>query len=150
MLEKEEVFKLLKSELIQRISALKNVLNSSFEAVASEDTKSSAGDKHETSVSMAQLEQEKLTHQINVLLSLEQQLNKIQSDTIHTQVQLGSLIETNKGVFYISIGLGNIKSNDFNFFAVGKEAPLVQLLIGKKIGQVVEYNGSKTEIIRIV
>lgn len=139
----------IKEELVQRISALKTILMNSYAAVASEDTKSSAGDKHETAVSMAQLEQEKLTYQINQLLVLQQQFLRIHADTVHTKVQLGSLLETNNGYFYVSIGLGKITYLETTLFALGMDAPLVKLLIGKQKGDCVVFNGSTTEILNL-
>lgn len=109
-MDKIKAHTLVKLTLEERIQALKNILANSFAAVASEDTKSSAGDKHETAVSMAQLEQEKLTHQINQLLTLQQHFSRIQCDTLHSKVQLGSLILTDKGYFYVSIGLGKMET----------------------------------------
>ncbi len=146
---KQQAHTWVKEALEQRIAALKTILADSFSAVASEDTKSSAGDKHETAVSMAQLEQEKLTHQINQLLVLQQQFSRIQVDTVHTKVQLGSLLETDKGYFYVSVGLGKVERENNSIFALGIDAPLVRLLLGKKVGESVEFNGSKTELIMI-
>jgi len=139
----------LKETLEVRISALKRILSSSFAAVASEDTKSSAGDKHETAVSMAQLEQEKLTHQINQLLVLQEQFQRIQTGHIHTKVQLGSLLLTDKGYFYVSIGLGKVVCGGDTFFALGMDAPLVRLLLGKEVGDTVLFNGSTTKILML-
>ena len=146
---KLEAHTALKMELEHRITALKAILTNSYDAVASEDTKSSAGDKHETAVSMAQLEQEKLTHQINQLLVLQQQFQRIQTDTNHTKVQLGSLLLTDKGYFYVSIGLGKVEQGGKSFFALGMDAPLVRLLVGKQVGESVLFNGSTTEILTL-
>ena len=146
---KQQAHTWVKEALEQRIAALKTILADSFSAVASEDTKSSAGDKHETAVSMAQLEQEKLTHQINQLLTLQQQFSRIQIDTVHTKVQLGSLLETDKGYFYVSVGLGKVERENNSIFALGVDAPLVRLLLGKKVGESVEFNGSTTELLMI-
>jgi hypothetical protein len=146
---KLEAHTALKMELEQRITALKAILTNSYIAVASEDAKSSAGDKHETAVSMAQLEQEKLTHQINQLLELQQQFQRILTDTNHTKVQLGSLLLTDKGYFYVSIGLGKVEQGSKSFFALGMDAPLVRLLVGKQVGESVLFNGSTTEILKL-
>lgn len=146
---KIEAHQYLKASLLARIAALKTILAGSFAAVASEDTKSSAGDKHETAVSMAQLEQEKLTHQINQLLVLQQQFQRIQVDTNHSKVQLGSLLLTDKGYFYVSIGLGKVEHGGYSFYALGMDAPLVRLLLGKQVGDKVFFNNSSTEILML-
>ena len=133
-MDKIKAHTLVKLALEERISSLKNILSNSFAAVASEDTKSSAGDKHETAVSMAQL---------------EQHFSRIQSNTLHSKVQLGSLILTDKGYFYVSVGLGKVEQGNNSIFALGVDAPLVKLLLRKTVGDVVEFNGSTTEIKQI-
>ena len=95
------------NKLNSQIEELRNVLNQILIATST-DSKSSAGDKHETSVSMAQLEQEKLTNQINIQQKNYEALLSINALTKNTDVRLGSLIETSIGWFYIAIGIGNL------------------------------------------
>jgi transcription elongation GreA/GreB family factor len=147
-MNKIEILEAAKNNLQSKIDGLKIVLDDICNST-SEDSKSSAGDKHETAVSMAQLEQEKLTHQINNLLSLQQQFFGIQVDTVHTKVQLGSLLLTDKGYFYVAVGLGKVENENNSIFALGIDAPLVRLLLGKKVGESVEFNGSKTQLLMI-
>lgn len=132
-----------------KIDQLNKIFQETLTATASEDAKSSAGDKHETAVSMAQLEQEKLTTQINEFLKLKEHLNALNPDVIHHTIQKGSLIETNNGWFYLSIGLGQIKTPEISFFCISQEAPLGKLLIGKSANESIEFNGRITNIITV-
>lgn len=149
MRSKETIHQHLLVELEKRIGELKNILNEMFEAAGGTDAKSSAGDKHETGVAMAQLEQEKLTKQINELLKLQENLVKINPSIKHTKVGLGSLVETNNGNYYFSIGLGSIIIDKEIVFALNPKAPIGELLIGKTKGDKVQFNGKTTEILSI-
>ena len=131
-----------------QLVALEKILNEILLATAT-DSKSSAGDKHETSTSMAQLEQEKLTKQINILLAQQNKLHTIKTDTIHQKIGIGSVVITNKGGFYLSVGIGKFETNDSEFFAINPEAPIAQLLIGKKTTDKIIFNGDTLEILNV-
>ena len=147
MLSKEIIHQHLLVELEKRIVDLKTILNEMFEAAGGTDAKSSAGDKHETGVAMAQLEQEKLTKQINELLKLQENVLKINPSIEHTKVGLGSLVETNNGLYYFSIGLGSVNVEKEIVFALNPKAPIGELLTGKIKGDKVKFNGKTTEIL---
>ena len=72
------------------------------------DTKSSAGDKHETARAMVQLEQEKLNKQLGEFIQMKSTLNQINPTILHNQVGMGSLIHNTLGWFFLSVGLGQI------------------------------------------
>ncbi len=131
-----------------QLVALEKILNEILLATAT-DSKSSAGDKHETSTSMAQLEQEKLTKQINILLSQKDKLLTIKTDTLHNKIGIGSVVITNRGGFYLSVGIGKFESKDSEFFAINPEAPIAKLLIGKKITDKIIYNDDSFEILNV-
>ena len=58
---KESIHQVLRIQLKFRIDEIQNILDDLLLS-GSRDAKSSAGDKHETGVAMAQLEQEKLRY----------------------------------------------------------------------------------------
>ena len=130
----------------QKVDALTKIYKEALNAAAADDAKSSSGDKHETAVSMAQLEQEKITKQINTLLEQKRELEKINTSIPHKIIQKGSLIETNNGWFYLSIGIGLIKHSNFQFFCLSPQAPLGELLLGKKTKDTISFNGKTTAI----
>ncbi len=121
--------------LQQKIADLKSALASVNEA-ANNETKSTAGDKHETAKAMMQLEQEKLSAQLAILNTQVNELQKINCTKIYTQITNGSLVTTNNGILFIGIGLGKIKiSNEVEVFAISYLSPLAQVLINKKVNQ---------------
>lgn len=145
-MDKQVIHNLTVDFIQQKIDALNNIYKETLSAAAAEDSKSSSGDKHETAVSMAQLEQEKITKQINELLKQKKQLGQINSSLAHQIIKKGSLIETNNGWFYLSIGLGLVKNENFQFFCLSPQAPLGQLLMNKKVNETISFNGKTTEI----
>ena len=64
------------------------------------EIKNSAGDKHETSRAMIQLELEKLGKQIYEIELNDEKLNTIKVFKTSTSVSLGSVIFTNKANYY--------------------------------------------------
>ena len=145
-MDKIKIHDLTSIHLNSKINELELVLKESLSAVADGDSKSSAGDKHETSVSMAQLEQEKLSNQLQGLIHLKHQLNTINPSVQHTIIQTGSLIETNNGWYYLSVAIGMVFVNDFKFYCISPDAPISQLLKGKRVNEFVEFNKKKTTI----
>jgi transcription elongation GreA/GreB family factor len=144
-MNKEQVHILVSASLQERIKSLELILKDSL-AAASEDTKSSAGDKHETAVAMAQLEQEKLSKQIKEYVALQQILQHIDPNQVHYKIELGSLVETNNGWYYFSVGLGAITFKGINVFFLTLQAPIGQLMLGKKAGESVVFRGATTEV----
>lgn len=108
------------------------------------NTKSSAGDKFETGREMMQREMDKLSALID---TTENSLKKLQSLPAAPAAIVceGSLVETDQGNYFISIGFGKID----DVYAISVESPLGALLKGKKIGESVEMRGKKITIKQI-
>jgi transcription elongation GreA/GreB family factor len=149
MPNKEIIHSQILIEVKNRINNLKLILGEMFDAASGNDAKSSAGDKHETGIAMAQLEQEKLTNQINELLKLQENLQKINPTIVQSKIGLGSLVETNNGWYYFSVGIGSITIEKEVIFAINPKAPIGELLIGKTKGDKVQFKGKTTEILSV-
>ena len=122
-----------------RISELSTALKDIQEA-ANNDTKSSAGDKYETGREMAQLEANKISTQLAEANKQKKVLNKIDLSKNKT-IGLGSLITTNKGTFYLAVGLGKIEMEEQTIFVVSSLSPIGQLLLNKKEKDSFFFNG---------
>ena len=146
---KESIHKTLRKQLTFRIDEIQNILDDLLLS-GSRDAKSSAGDKHETGVAMAQLEQEKLRYQINEFQKMGELVQKINPSNMNSKINLGSLVETDKGWFYISVGLGSLTFKDQIVFAINPEAPVGKALIGKVKGESIHFNGVESEIIQVL
>ena len=115
----------------QRIANAQLAVNSATES-GNDETKSSAGDKHETGRAMAQLEQEKSGRQLHEALELKKMLDRISPDQESKTVSQGSLVITNNGNFYLSISIGKIIIENIIYYAVSPATPIAALLIGKQ------------------
>ena len=146
---KESIHQDLRKELKFRIDEIQNILED-LHLSGSRDAKSSAGDKHETGVAMAQLEQEKLRYQIHEFQKMQDIVQKINPSKTNSKINLGSLVETDKGWFYISVGLGSLTFKEQLIFAINPEAPFGKALIEKEKGDSIHFNGVESEIIQVL
>jgi len=126
-----------------------NTMLSSVTDGAEGEGKSSAGDKHETSAAMIHLEQEKLSKQLQDYLAMRAPLSRLNANEAHEVIQVGSQVETDKSKFYISIPLGAFELEGTKLFAVSPTAPLIQKLMGKRAGDVINFNGVATRIVEV-
>lgn len=113
------------------------------------DSKSSMGDKYETSREMSQQEINRLEQQF---AANRQQIFNLKAVQQHQKSQLiinGSLVETNIGIFLISISLGEVKYQNKSVFMISQASPLGQLLIGKELNDVFDMNKREIKIIEI-
>ena len=146
---KESIHQTLRKHLTFRIDEIQNILDDLLLS-GSRDAKSSAGDKHETGVAMAQLEQEKLRYQIYEFQKMQDVVQKINPSKSNSKINLGSLVETDKGWFYISVGLGSLTFKEQVIFAINPEAPFGKALIEKEKGDSIHFNGVESEIIQVL
>ena len=102
---KEELYKICEEDTERRINTLEEILKSIKES-RNNETKSSVGDKYETGRSMMQMEEEKNKRQLLQVNQVKNELRKIDLRKRPEKVETGSLVTTNKGVYFISIGIG--------------------------------------------
>src|ERR1041385_4187804 len=100
-----------------RIAEIRIALELAIES-ANTDSKSSAGDKHETSRAMAQLEQEKIGKQLQETMDMKNMLQRSASVKPSKTATAGSIIFTEHGNFYLSVALGKIRQGKSEFFAI--------------------------------
>ena len=110
------------------------------------DTKSSAGDKFETGREMMQREMDKISASIDQSKNQLNFLSKINLNRSYSIVDLGCLITTDQGIYYISIGLGKVEINAEIIYAISLDSPIGQLLKGKRVGDELEFRGKTLKI----
>ena len=133
----------------QRLNNIQSAIDAANES-GNDETKSSAGDKHETGRAMMQLEQEKNAKQLVETLELKKLLDRINPNQNSQTTALGSLVITNKEKFYISISAGKIVIDSEIYFAVSPTSPIAIRLIGLKANQEMNFNGSVYSIKQIL
>ena len=139
---KDQLLKTCEEEIEKRIKSIKEVLKS-VEESRNNETKSSVGDKYETGRSMMQMEEEKNKNQLYQAFRVKQELTKIDPGKISNKVEIGSLVETNKGNYYISIGIGKVKLDTGLYYCVSTSSPIGMKMMGKEIDDEIEFNGAK-------
>jgi len=114
------------------------------------ETKSSAGDKHETGRAMLQLEREKIGQQLAETQKLKEILAKIDSSKISDRVSLGSIVYTTQNRYFIAVSAGKLQFKDDDFYAISASTPIAQLLLGKTIGDAITFRTEMFVIIQII
>lgn len=111
------------------------------------ETKSSAGDKHETGRAMIQLEMEKAGQQLAEVQLMQDVLKKIGIEKETEIVCLGSLVATTKGTYFLAISVGKITLEQYDYFVVSAQSPIGKQLLGQKVTAVIPFN--QAEILEI-
>lgn len=146
---KQELFKLCKNFVAQKRLSVKKVMNEIQEALLSE-TKSSAGDKHETGRAMLQLEREKAGNQLAEIEKTKQVLSKINVENSSKTIGLGSVVYTSQANYFIAISAGELLFENEKFYAISAHTPMGQLLLGKAVGDSVSFRNMSFEIVEVL
>ncbi len=120
---------------------------------ADQESKSSAGDKYETGLSMMQLDMEKQAEQLAEAIRTRDALEKVkmldEMGSVNGAVKPGNAVETNQGNFYISISAGQLKTNGQAYFAISPATPIGSKLMGLKVGDSFTFNGKNYTIQKV-
>ncbi len=142
MSTKEELKKIIINRLHEIVDLKIKTARSAVESAKksrNNDTKSSAGDKHETGRAMMQIELEKNELQLSKALVLKQELSQINIKKEFKKVEYGSLVITDHGKFFISIGIGKLELSKETFFVISLASPIGKLLQNKTAGEKVQF-----------
>lgn len=146
---KENIFLNCKKFVDNKLSLVNEIITSNQNALQSE-TKSSAGDKHETGRAMLQLEMEKASQQFSVISNMNEILQKIEILKKNEIAKLGSLIYTNQGIYFLAISIGKMDVVGKEIFVISPSSPIGKLLLGKVIGEKFYFNDNQIEILEII
>ena len=116
---------------------------------AKNDAKGSAGDKHETALSMMHIEQEKLNHKLKEVIDQKAILDKIDPTAVSNKIALGSLVQANGIYLYVSLALTKITIDNIAVIALSPQSPLGNKLIGMEVGFSFEINTTQYLIEKI-
>lgn len=145
---KEELYQQCLEHVNERLQTITQTIQSNQKALTSE-TKSSAGDKHETGRAMLQLEMEKAGQQLQSIQQMKDTLARIDLSKKSGVAVLGSIIETNLGTYFLSVSVGQVQVESKTFFAISTSSPIGKLLLGKREGEELVWNGKKIQINKI-
>jgi hypothetical protein len=119
--------------LLQKLQYQQQVL-ADLKETGTNETKSTAGDKHETALAMVQIEQanmRKQMEQTHTEIAIVQKLTATNTSNI---VLNGSVVKTNLGCFYISAGIGKATIDGQLVIAISPTSPLGIQLMGTTVG----------------
>ena len=152
MHKKKDLKEVIVNHLVEIVNErIGNALKSIDLAKESRDneTKSSVGDKYETGRTMVQFELEK--HNIQLLKAQQQKhkLSQINLQKKYNNVDFGSLVFTNHGNYFISIGLGKIEIGNESIYCISLASPIGKLLSRKSTGAKIYFQGKDFAILEI-
>ncbi len=142
---KEQLYQQCLNHVNDRLQTIAKTIESNQKALTSE-TKSSAGDKHETGRAMLQLEMEKAGQQLHSIEQMKDTLARIDLSKKSEIAILGSVIETNLGTYFLSVSVGQIQIEKQVYFAISTSSPIGKLLLGKRETDELVWNGKKIQI----
>lgn len=128
------------TQLVQdRIDVFRDMITALTED-SKNDAKGSAGDKHETALSMMHLEQEKLNTKLKEVLTQKSVLDKVDPTKVTEIIIVGSLVKANGIFLYLSLALPKINIDGTNVIALSPQSPLGNKLMGNVVGFTFEIN----------
>ena len=142
MKRKQKIYDQYLQIVNDKVNMLQKVLEDLKES-GSNETKSTAGDKHETALAMLQIEQANTRGQLQELLLQKAAFEKIDPNLSAPMIVNGSLIKTNRGFLFMSIALGKAVLENITVMALSPQSPLGQKLMGLKTGEVAVINNTE-------
>jgi len=129
---KQKIFQEFLKQIEANIASYQYTLNELKHSVANE-TKSTAGDKHETALSMLQIEQSAVAKHLFDAIETKNNFLKTSQEVHHDEIRKGSLVKTTQGYFFISVALPKIVVDNQCIIAISPTSPLGMQLLGKKL-----------------
>lgn len=133
MISKKQVLDQYQLLIQDKIDIFRDMI-SDLSIDAQNDAKGSAGDKHETALSMMHLEQEKLNFKLKEYYNQKAILDKIDPNAIHATISIGSLVKANNMLLFISAAFPKITIDNTTLIAVSPQSPLGSKLMGNTVG----------------
>lgn len=142
---KSELFSFCLNYVDERIRNTNEAIREAQES-SNAESKSTAGDKHDTSRSMMQIEVERLSKQMAEAQEMKATLSKINMGDEKSSIVPGALVLTSRGNYFIAVAAGKITIEGAVYFAISASSPIGALLKGKKKGDSFAINNGTVQI----
>lgn len=142
-MEKSNLLQIIKTKLTEKIENFEKLISET--RASSNDTKSSMGDKYETGREMLQQEINNLQVQLNEILKQKDFLKTVLPKP-NDKAEKGAIVKTEKGLFFISVSLGEIKVENEKIICISPESPLAKAMNGKITNEVFSINNINQKI----
>lgn len=142
-MNKTELIKLINQKLSEKIQNFEKLISET--RASNNDTKSSMGDKYETGREMLQQEINNLQVQLNEVLKQQDFLKTIPVK-ISDKAEKGAIVKTERGLFFISVSLGEITFENQKIICISPESPLAKAMNGKRKNETFSINNINQKI----
>lgn len=135
----------------RRIENINTAIAESQES-ANQESKSTAGDKHDTSRAMMQLEVERLSAQLAIAEKMLVELKQAEHYQAEKNSISGKIIQTEGANYFVAIAAGKISVNQQDFFVVSNDSPVVTALKKRNRtneGEFFILNGKQIRVVKI-
>lgn len=146
---KQQLLSICYSFVNEKIETYKVAMDAAQDAANSE-SKSSAGDKYETTRALMQIERDNHAKQLSETLKLKQALDQIKPHIIHDKADFGSIIITNKQQYFLAISIGMINFDGKQYIGLSPSSPLGRQLMGLKKDDKLTFNNTESKIVNIL
>lgn len=113
------------------------------------ETKSSAGDKYETSREMINAEIDNLGKQLQQYQKLKGIIQLAENRKPSENIQLGSVVKTTQANYFLLIPVGEIEIDNQKFYGIGINSPIGKLILGKSAGERFHFQEQDIEIQKV-
>ncbi len=144
---KKELLSYCLRQIEGRLEETAFAIQQAQEAIESE-TKSSAGDKYETSREMIQQDLNRYHTQLLQSKKDWVVLQKMETE-IKEKVEIGAIVVTDKVTYFMAVSLGQQRVEGMNFMVISPSSPIGKLLLGREVGDQIVFNGTKQSITAI-
>ncbi|MPS72900.1 MAG: hypothetical protein E2590_07040 [Chryseobacterium sp.] len=150
-MNKEELIKIVRQKLYEKIQNFEKLISET--RTSNNDTKSSMGDKYETGREMLQQEINNLQVQLNEVLKqqdfLKTSFESLRMTKKFDKAEKGAIVKTERGLFFISVSLGEITFENKKIICISPESPLAKAMNGKQKDEVFSLNNMGQKIVEI-
>lgn len=148
MIQKTELNAQCISLLQDRIASITGLIGDA-QAASNNDTKSSMGDKYETTREMMQIEINKLQVQLKDAQQMLLAFKTIDAGKKLELVELGACVETDRAIFYLAAAVGKVQHGGQSIMVVSPVSPIGRVMLGKRAGEAFEMQGTKYQVLAV-
>lgn len=148
-LSRQEVIEALEASMdagLRRVRGAFEELQGSLEG----ESKSTAGDKHETGRAMVQMEMEQAAGRLSRVEGMIRQWHALEPARGRQEVRPGAVVTTDQGGFVMGVAWGTFDVPKAEAWrAISADAPLAQAMRAASPGSTVEFRGRIWQIISV-
>lgn len=147
-MDKEAVIKHIQQRLEEGLTLAQGQVASLQESLGAE-SKSTAGDKHETGRAMIQREMDQAAKSEARAVQALHQFGQMSEQDSGTKAGPGSLVKTQKGWFYLGLALGKLDFDGELCYAISLASPMGQAINGMRAGDEAPFQSGQIQILNV-